>query len=101
MRVRLCHIAELDGDRLLTEHPQSGDPVLVLRDASGVHVIDALCPHQYAPLLGGELVNGVIACPMHQWRFDVRTGEGVDMPVCLQRWDAIVDDGWVWLTGED
>ena len=98
MRQRLCALSDLDGDRLLTDHPDSGDPVLVLRDASGIHVVDALCPHQYAPLLGGELEDGILTCPMHHWRFDVRTGESPDMPVCIQRWNAIVEDGVVWLT---
>ncbi len=101
MRLRLCHVNEIVDDRLLTEMPDSGDPVLVIRDAQGVHVVDALCPHQYAPLLGGELSDGILTCPMHQWRFDVRTGQSPDMPVCLQRWDAVIDDGWVWLTGDD
>ena len=100
MRVRLCHVDDLIGDRLLTEMPGSGDPVLVLRDTHGVHVLDALCPHQYAPLLGGELVDGILTCPMHRWRFDVRTGRGADMPVCLQRWNAVVVGDEIWLTGD-
>ncbi len=97
MRLRLCRLDELDGDRLLTEHPDSGDPLLVLRDSDGVHVLDALCPHQYAPLLGGDFEDGILTCPMHQWRFDVKTGESPDMPVCLQRWPAEVEDGVIWL----
>ncbi len=98
MRQRLCHLAELTGDRLLTEHPTTGDPVLVLRDSAGIHVLDGLCPHQYAPLVGGDLSDCILTCPMHEWRFDVRTGEGVDMPVRLERWPAVVEDGWIWLT---
>lgn len=97
MRQKLCHLDELDGDRLMLPLPISGEMVLVLRDRSGVHVVDALCPHQYAPLVGGELKNGVLECPMHQWRFDIRTGQGVDMPVCLTRYDAIVANGEVWV----
>ena len=56
MRQRLCHLAELTGDRLLTEHPTTGDPVLVLRDdaleqganvriADGVYAAPQLRPH--------------------------------------------------------
>ena len=96
MRRRLCRVSDLDGDRLQTEDPVTGDPILVLRDRSGVHVVDALCPHQYAPLLGGELRDGVLTCPLHGWQFDVATGKGVGMPVQLRRCDALVDDGWIW-----
>lgn len=101
MRTRLCHIAELVDDRLLTELPTTGDPVLVIRDAMGIHVVDALCPHQYAPLLGGDLCDGILTCPMHGWRFNVRTGRSPDSPYGLQRWHAVVEGDEVWLTGED
>lgn len=35
---------------------------------------DAACPHEGAPLAEGEVSNGVVTCPWHQWEFDVCTG---------------------------
>lgn len=98
MRLRLCHSAELENDRMQAEHPQTGDMVLVIRDGKGIHVVDALCPHQYAPLIGGELTDGLLTCSLHGWRFDVTTGESPDFPACLAHWAADVDaDGWIWI----
>ncbi len=34
----------------------------------------ALCPHQMGDLSGGMLGDGGIDCPLHFYRFDVRTG---------------------------
>lgn len=34
----------------------------------------ALCPHQMGDLSGGMLADGGIDCPLHFYRFDVRSG---------------------------
>lgn len=34
----------------------------------------ARCPHQLGPLYAGPLNDGVVTCPWHGYRFDVRTG---------------------------
>ncbi len=36
------------------------------------------CPHRLGPLDGCEVVDGLITCPWHGYRFDVRTGESAD-----------------------
>ena len=46
--------------------------------------VDDTCPHRGGPLGAGTLENGLICCPLHGWRFDVRTGtcvERADKPV--------------------
>ncbi len=45
-------------------------------------VIPALCPHQLGPLGNGDLDGGVVTCPWHGYRFDVRTGECVSGHTC-------------------
>ena len=32
------------------------------------------CPHQGAPLSAGTLVNGIVVCPLHAWRFRLADG---------------------------
>lgn len=41
-----------------------------------------LCPHQLGPLDQGEVMQGIIQCPWHGYRFDVRTGENVSGQRC-------------------
>ena len=38
------------------------------------------CPHAGGPLCEGELADGVVTCPWHGSKFDVRTGAIVNGP---------------------
>jgi nitrite reductase/ring-hydroxylating ferredoxin subunit len=42
---------------------------------------DNICTHQYARLSEGYFEDGCIECPLHQGRFDVRTGRAMCAPV--------------------
>jgi nitrite reductase/ring-hydroxylating ferredoxin subunit len=39
------------------------------------YAIDNACAHRGGPLGEGALRGPVVACPWHDWRYDVRTGE--------------------------
>ncbi|HEX6865728.1 MAG TPA: aromatic ring-hydroxylating dioxygenase subunit alpha [Caulobacteraceae bacterium] len=62
-----------------------GEPVLLGRTHAGeVYALRDVCPHRAAPLSAGRLVEGVIECPYHGWKF--RTdGQCVAIP-------SLVDD---------
>ncbi len=40
-----------------------------------------VCTHAFALLTDGWLEEGVIECPLHGGRFDVRTGKGLCAPI--------------------
>jgi 3-phenylpropionate/trans-cinnamate dioxygenase ferredoxin subunit len=42
---------------------------------------DNVCPHGAALLSDGYQEDGEIECPLHQGRFDIRTGEPTSPPV--------------------
>jgi nitrite reductase/ring-hydroxylating ferredoxin subunit len=54
--------------------------VLVAHTPAGLVAIDDRCPHMSAPLSIGELEGCVVACPLHEGRFDLCTGGVVRMP---------------------
>ncbi len=54
--------------------------VLLAHTPLGIAAIDDRCPHMSAPLSIGELDGCVVACPLHSGRFDMATGEAVQMP---------------------
>jgi naphthalene 1,2-dioxygenase system ferredoxin subunit len=54
--------------------------VLVAHTPAGVVAVDDRCPHMSAPLSIGDLEGCVVACPLHEGRFDLCTGETVQMP---------------------
>jgi nitrite reductase/ring-hydroxylating ferredoxin subunit len=58
-----------------------GDLDLLFAHAStGIVVVDDRCPHMSAPLSTGRLEGCVVDCPLHSGRFDLCTGEPVQMP---------------------
>ncbi len=54
--------------------------LLVAHTTNGIVVVDDRCPHMAAPLSLGELDGCVVACPLHEGRFDLCTGDPVQMP---------------------
>ncbi len=54
--------------------------VLLAHTPEGIVATDDRCPHMSAPLSIGELDGCVVACPLHEGRFDLCTGKPVQMP---------------------
>ena len=54
--------------------------VLLAHTPDGILATDDRCPHMSAPLSIGELDGCVVTCPLHEGRFDLSTGETVQMP---------------------
>ena len=54
--------------------------VLIAHTPDGLVAIDDRCPHMSAPLSIGELDGCLIACPLHNGQFDLRTGGVTRMP---------------------
>jgi len=61
------------------------------------YAVDDVCTHEFAFLSEGYCENGVIECPLHQARFDVRSGATLGPPaaVCLATYRTEVRDGVV------
>ncbi len=58
--------------------------------------VDDRCPHRGAALSGGLVRNGVITCPGHFRRFDLRTGECLSaQSEPVRGYECAVVDGWV------
>jgi phenylpropionate dioxygenase-like ring-hydroxylating dioxygenase large terminal subunit len=52
-----------------------GEPILFFRDSKGaVHGLKDICPHRGIPLHFGRIVQDMVECPYHGWKFD---GAGV------------------------
>lgn len=54
--------------------------ILLAHTSVGIIATDDRCPHMSAPLSIGELDGCVVACPLHEGRFDLSTGDPVRMP---------------------
>lgn len=54
--------------------------ILLAHTSDGIVAVDDRCPHMSAPLSLGTLDGCVVACPLHEGRFDLATGDPVQMP---------------------
>jgi 3-phenylpropionate/trans-cinnamate dioxygenase ferredoxin subunit len=54
--------------------------LLLAHTASGVVAVADRCPHMSAPLSLGQLEGCIVACPLHNGRFDLDTGDVERMP---------------------
>ena len=55
----------------------------VCRFEGSYYAFDGKCPHRGAQLAGGELAGELLVCPLHHFKFSVKTGRCV-MPKHLR-----------------
>ena len=67
-----------------------------------IYATDNICTHGHARLCDGFLEGHEIECPLHQGRFDVRTGQPACAPVtgALRSYPVKIEGGRVWLALE-
>ncbi|WP_166831688.1 Rieske 2Fe-2S domain-containing protein [Thalassoroseus pseudoceratinae] len=76
---------------------QGKDLALFLIDGK-VHCIDAACPHEGASLADGEVRGKVVACPWHDWEFDVCSGCSLDPPNNdVESYETLIEDQQVFV----
>ncbi|MBP0620780.1 MULTISPECIES: non-heme iron oxygenase ferredoxin subunit [unclassified Cupriavidus] len=71
----------------------------VYRSDDTYFVTDNVCTHQYALLSDGYLEDGCIECPLHQARFDIRTGKAMCAPATgdIRTYPVKIEDSRVWV----
>ncbi|ODV41411.1 ferredoxin [Cupriavidus sp. UYMMa02A] len=71
----------------------------VYRSDDQYFVTDNVCTHQYALLSDGYLEDGCIECPLHQARFDIRTGQAMCAPATtdIRTYPVKFEDSRVWV----
>jgi NAD(P)H-dependent nitrite reductase small subunit len=55
-----------------------GRRVAVFRTDSGWHAVDDVCSHMGGPLSDGMVAEDSVSCPLHERRFDLRSGRAID-----------------------
>lgn len=64
-----------------------------------VYATDNICTHGHARLCDGFLEDYEIECPLHQGRFDVRTGQALCEPLTqdIRVYPVKIEGGRVWV----
>lgn len=56
-------------------------PIALCRSGGELYALHNVCTHQFALLSDGFVEDGCIECPLHQGRFDLKTGAPLCAPV--------------------
>lgn len=54
--------------------------ILITKVDGKLYAVGDRCGHMNASLYEGEIENGIVTCPMHKARFDLRTGKNIQEP---------------------
>jgi nitrite reductase/ring-hydroxylating ferredoxin subunit len=75
----------------------NGRPVALFDLGGEVVALDGRCRHRGGPIGEGYVRDGIVTCPLHWWRYDIRTGRLVGDPsIGLERFPVeVVDDSVV------
>ena len=72
--IRVCaedDVPFLEGRRVVIE----GYHVAVFRTNDGLYALHDVCPHRGGPLSDGDVAGGMVSCPLHARKVDLKTGE--------------------------
>jgi NAD(P)H-dependent nitrite reductase small subunit len=75
---------------------QVGDLAIAVFNVSGqIFAINDRCPHKGASLGNGLLVDGVVTCPAHNFKVDVRTGRNPKTPALKVACYRVIVEGGI------
>jgi 3-phenylpropionate/trans-cinnamate dioxygenase ferredoxin subunit len=80
--IKVASATELSDDEAKTVNA-AGNAVALYRMHGEFFATQALCTHATALLSEGYMEDGCIECPLHQGRFDIRTGKAMCAPVTV------------------
>jgi nitrite reductase/ring-hydroxylating ferredoxin subunit len=93
--ITLGRVEELPAGRCATVELADGCELAVYNVGGEFYATENFCPHRGAPLAEGQLTGHVIACFLHGWQFDVRTGECLTESGALKTYRVLVEDGLI------
>ena len=80
--IKVASTQELSNDEAKTVNV-AGHGVALFRIGGEFFATDSMCTHATALLSEGYVEDGCVECPLHQGRFDIRTGKAMCAPVTV------------------
>ena len=95
----ICNVADIPvlGARVVRRNVQP-DIAIFRNSTDGVFALLDRCPHKGGPLSQGIVFGDRVACPLHNWNIDLRSG-CADAPDegCAHRFNLKIEGGQVYL----
>ncbi len=79
MEKRVCLRSDIPSDEARA-FTIEGREVVLCETEGEIYALDGICTHEDLPLDGGEVDDGVLECPWHGARYDIRTGRVLALP---------------------
>jgi len=57
-----------------------GQEIAVFNYKNEYYAVANKCPHKGGPLGEGRVQEGIVICPNHEWRFELKTGNSMQNP---------------------
>ncbi|MCC7437325.1 MAG: Rieske (2Fe-2S) protein [Armatimonadetes bacterium] len=90
--LRVCSIRELSSRRGTRVWLDDDTELALFRIDGVVYAVSNICPHQHAPAIAdGFIEDCTVACPLHGWTYDLRTGNPVVGGARLKTYKVVVD----------
>lgn len=94
--VRFCAVSEVPAGA--KKHAKVNDVWVLVCNVNGrLYAVSGICSHQAKPLWNGRVRHCKITCPVHGARFDLETGEALDLPATrpIPTYKVRVVDDWI------
>ena len=95
--VEACRVDQL-GEEDVRRFDHDGHTFAIYRAPGGAFYASAgLCTHEETHLADGFVIGTIIECSMHNGRFDIRTGQAMGAPACIdiKTYPVKIEDGRV------
>lgn len=80
--IRVARVDDIDDDEVMGVDV-GGARIALYRSEGEYFATDNRCTHAEALMSEGYLEDGCIECPLHQARFDIRTGKALCAPATV------------------
>ncbi len=97
--IEACAADEIDEEDVI-RFDHAGRTFAIYRSADDAYfATDGLCTHEQVHLADGLVMGDIIECPMHNGRFNYKTGEAKGAPACvnLQTYPVKLEGGKVFI----
>lgn len=97
--ITVCSVDEIALEDVLRFQHDGMEYAIYRLGESDFHATAGHCTHEKMLLCEGIVEDGVIECPKHYGRFDIRSGRALGAPVFieLETFPVKVEDGTVYL----
>lgn len=95
---RVIELVALPADDVIAVNA-AGRELAIYRAEGDVYATDNVCTHGHARLCDGFLDGYEIECPLHQGKFDVRTGKALCEPLTtdIRTYPVKIEEGNVYV----